>query len=67
MLGVLAGQFTGSVVQVAAAGSALADVGGAVLVEYTAGVFLIARRSASSSRRTSTSTTRASAGCSAFH
>ena len=43
----LAGQFTGSGVQVTAAGSALADVGGAVLVESTAGVFLIARTSAS--------------------
>ena len=32
MLGVLSGRFTGSVVQVTAAGSALADVGGAVLV-----------------------------------
>ena len=47
MLGVLSGRFTGSVVQVTAAGSALADVGGAVLVESTAGVFLIARTSAS--------------------
>ena len=34
-------------VQVTAAGSALADVGGAVLVESTAGVFLVARTSAS--------------------
>ena len=47
-LGVLAGRFTGSVVQVTAAGSALGDVGGAALVESTAGVFLIARTSASS-------------------
>ncbi len=47
MLAVLAGRFTGSVVQVTAAGSALADVGGAALVESTAGVFLIARTSAS--------------------
>ena len=47
MLGVLAGRFTGSVVQVTAAGSALADAGGAVLVESTAGVFLVARTSAS--------------------
>jgi Rieske Fe-S protein len=46
-LGVLAGRFTGSVVQVTAAGSALADVGGAVLVESTAGLFLIARTSES--------------------
>ena len=47
MLGVLAGRFTGSGVQVTVAGSALADVGGAVLVESTAGVFLLARMSAS--------------------
>ena len=47
MLGVLAGRFAGSVVQVTAGGSALADVGGAVLVESTAGVFLVARTSAS--------------------
>jgi Rieske Fe-S protein len=46
-LGVLAGRFAGSVVQVTIAGSALADVGGAVLVESTAGVFLIARTGAS--------------------
>ena len=46
-LGVLSGRFTGSGVQVTAAGSALADVGGAVLVESTAGVFLLARVSAS--------------------
>jgi Rieske Fe-S protein len=46
-LGVLAGRFTGSIVQVTAAGSALADVGGAVLVQSTAGVFLLARTSAS--------------------
>jgi cytochrome b6-f complex iron-sulfur subunit len=48
MLGVVSGRFTGSVVQVTAAGSALANEGGAVLVESTAGVFLIARTSASS-------------------
>src|SRR5687767_1318455 len=47
MLGVLSGRFTGSAVQVTTAGSALADVGGAALVESTAGVFLIARTSAS--------------------
>jgi cytochrome b6-f complex iron-sulfur subunit len=47
MLDVLSGRFTGSGVQVTAAGSALADVGGAVLVESTAGLFLIARTSAS--------------------
>ena len=45
-LGVLSGRFTGSVVQVTAAGSALTDVGGAVLVDSTAGLFLIARTSA---------------------
>ena len=47
MLGVLSGRFTGSSVQVNVAGSALADVGGAALVESTAGVFLLARTSAS--------------------
>jgi len=47
LLGVLSGRFTGSGVQVTAAGSALADVGGAVLVESTAGVFLVARTNAS--------------------
>ncbi len=47
MLGVMAGRFTGSGVQVTAAGSPLADVGGAVVVESTAGVFLLARMSAS--------------------
>jgi cytochrome b6-f complex iron-sulfur subunit len=46
-LGVSTGQFTGANVQVAVAGSALAEVGGAVLVESTAGVFLLARTSAS--------------------
>ena len=46
-LGVLAGRFTGSGVQVTVAGSALAEVGGAVLVESTAGVFLLARMNAS--------------------
>jgi cytochrome b6-f complex iron-sulfur subunit len=46
MLGTLAGRFTGSGVQVTVAGSALADVGGAALVESTAGLFLIARTSA---------------------
>jgi cytochrome b6-f complex iron-sulfur subunit len=39
----LSGQFSGSGVRVAVAGSALADVGGAVLVESNAGVFLLAR------------------------
>ena len=47
MLGVLSGRFMGSGVQVTVAGSALADVGGAVLVESIAGVFLVARTSAS--------------------
>src|SRR5687768_7072590 len=46
-LGVLPGRFTGTTVQLTVAGSALADVGGAVLVESTAGVFLVARASAS--------------------
>jgi len=46
-LGRLAGRFTGSAVQATIAGSALADVGGAVLVESNAGVFLLARTSAS--------------------
>lgn len=45
-LGVSAGRFTGSAVQVAVAGSALADIGGAVLVESTAGVFLLSRSGA---------------------
>lgn len=43
MLGVSAGRFTGTGVQVNVSGSALANVGGAVLVESTAGVFLVAR------------------------
>ena len=47
-LGVLPGRFSGSVVQVTAEGSALAAVGGAALVESTAGVFLISRTGASS-------------------
>lgn len=47
MLGTLAGRFAGSTVQATAAGSALDNVGGAVLVESTAGVFLVARTSAS--------------------
>jgi cytochrome b6-f complex iron-sulfur subunit len=37
------GRFTGSGVQVTVAGSALAETGGAVLVESVAGVFLLAR------------------------
>ena len=47
MLTKLPGRFTGSAVQVPVAGSPLSDVGGAVLVESTAGVFLISRTSAS--------------------
>jgi cytochrome b6-f complex iron-sulfur subunit len=46
MLGVVSGQFAASRVQVTVAGSALTDVGGAVLVESTAGVFLLARTGA---------------------
>jgi Rieske Fe-S protein len=46
MLPVLTGQFAGSTVRVTAAGSALAEVGGAALVESTAGVFLVARTGA---------------------
>jgi cytochrome b6-f complex iron-sulfur subunit len=45
-LGKLAGQFAGSRVQVNVSGSALANVGGAALVESVAGVFLVARTSA---------------------
>ena len=43
----VAGQFTGPGVQVTVAGSPLAAVGGTVLVESTAGVFLLARISES--------------------
>jgi Rieske Fe-S protein len=39
------GQFTGTAVRVTVAGSALADVGGASLVESPAGVFLLSRAS----------------------
>jgi Rieske Fe-S protein len=46
-LGRVAGRFTGTGVQATIAGSALADVGGAVLVESNAGVFLLARTGAS--------------------
>lgn len=42
-LPVSAGQFSGNVVRVPVSGSALANVGGAVLVESIAGVFLLAR------------------------
>jgi cytochrome b6-f complex iron-sulfur subunit len=45
-LGVLSGRFTGSAVQVTVAGTPLADVNGAALVESTAGVFLLAQTSA---------------------
>ena len=43
MLGVTQGRFTGSAVAVDVAGSPLASVGGAALVESVAGVFLISR------------------------
>jgi cytochrome b6-f complex iron-sulfur subunit len=42
-LGVSAGRYTGSGVDVDVSGSALAGVGGAVLVESVAGVFLLSR------------------------
>ena len=45
MLGVSAGRFTGTGVQVTVDGSALSEVGGSVLVQSTAGVFLLARMS----------------------
>jgi cytochrome b6-f complex iron-sulfur subunit len=45
-LGVSSGRYTGSGVDVVVAGSALNDVGGAVLVESIAGVFLVARTGA---------------------
>ncbi|HUK32320.1 MAG TPA: ubiquinol-cytochrome c reductase iron-sulfur subunit [Vicinamibacterales bacterium] len=44
-LDTLTGQFTGTAVQVTVGGSALANVNGAVLVQSTAGVFLLARTS----------------------
>ena len=46
-LAVLSGVFTGSKVQVTAAGSPLATVGGAALVQSIAGAFLLARTSSS--------------------
>jgi cytochrome b6-f complex iron-sulfur subunit len=46
-LGVSTGVFTGTSVRVTVDGSALADVGGAVLVQSIAGVFLVSRTSAS--------------------
>ncbi|HEV8393991.1 MAG TPA: Rieske (2Fe-2S) protein [Vicinamibacterales bacterium] len=45
-LGIITGQFAGSGVRVAVAGSALTSEGGAALIESTAGVFLLARTSA---------------------
>ena len=42
----VAGRFSNPVVQINAAGTALANIGGAALVESTAGVFLLARTSA---------------------
>jgi cytochrome b6-f complex iron-sulfur subunit len=45
-LGKLTGTFMGSAVRVNTAGSALETVGGAVLVESTAGLFLVARTDA---------------------
>jgi cytochrome b6-f complex iron-sulfur subunit len=45
-LGKLTGTFAGSTVRINTAGSALDTVGGAVLVESTAGVFLVARTDA---------------------
>jgi Rieske Fe-S protein len=47
LLGVSTGQFAGAGVRVTVAGSALSDVGGAVLVQSIAGVFLLSRASAS--------------------
>jgi Rieske Fe-S protein len=46
MLGVVPGRFAGSGVQVTTAGSPLDNIGGAALVESTAGVFLVSRTSA---------------------
>jgi cytochrome b6-f complex iron-sulfur subunit len=47
-LGVSSGRYTGSGVDVQVSGSALAEVGGAVLVESIAGVFLVARTAGNS-------------------
>ena len=47
-LDVLTGQFAGGGVRVAVAGTALANDGAAALIESTAGVFLLARTSATS-------------------
>lgn len=46
MLATVTGRFTGSGVQVTVGGSALAEDGGAVLVESVAGLFLLARTGA---------------------
>lgn len=46
MLGVLTGRFAGSGVQVTVAGSPLDNIGGAALVESTAGLFLLSRTGA---------------------
>lgn len=46
MLGVVSGQFSNSRVQFNVTGTAAANVGGAVLVQSTAGIFLVARSSA---------------------
>ena len=46
MLAVVPGRLTGSAVQVTVTGSPAANVNGAVLVESTAGVFLLAQTSA---------------------
>ena len=42
-LGTVSGRLAGSTIQVTVAGSALADVGGAAVVESNAGVFLLSR------------------------
>ena len=47
-LAVVAGRFTGSVVEVTIAGTALAEIGAAALVESVAGVFLVSRTAESS-------------------
>jgi len=47
MLDVVSGRFSGNAVQVTAGGSALDNVGGAVLVDSTAGMFLLARTATS--------------------
>src|SRR5471032_1897591 len=47
LLGKATSQFSGNSVKISVDGSALADVGGAALVESVAGVFLVSRTSAS--------------------